>query len=88
MQQFMQRLLLDRNGRDGPHGRFNVGDHVAWNPEARRVSGTIIKFHTRDVEYKGYVDHARKDNPQYEIKSTRTDHVAMHKGAALRKTGG
>ena len=62
---------------------FNVGDHVTWNSEAGRVSGTIIKVHTKDVEYKGYTHHASKDEPQYEIQSDRTDHIAIHKGTAL-----
>ncbi|MCC6660985.1 MAG: HVA1 family protein [Phycisphaerales bacterium] len=64
---------------------FKVGDHVSWNSEAGRVRGTIIRVHTRDVDYKGYTHHASKDEPQYEIKSDKTDHVAMHKGPALRK---
>ena len=67
-------------------GRFKVGDHVTWNSEAGRVRGTIIKVHTTNVEYKGYVHHATKDEPQYEIKSASTDHIAMHKGTALRRT--
>ena len=65
--------------------KFKVGDHVTWNSEAGRVSGKIIKVHTRDVDYKGHTHHAGADDPQYEIKSDKTDHVAMHKGAALRK---
>jgi hypothetical protein len=65
--------------------KFKVGDHVTWNSEAGRVSGQIIKVHTRDVDYKGYTHHASADDPQYEIKSDKTDHVAMHKGATLRK---
>jgi len=64
---------------------YRVGDHVSWNSEAGHVSGRIIKVHTRDVDYKGYTHHAKPDDPQYEIKSDRTDHVAMHKGSALRK---
>jgi hypothetical protein len=68
--------------------RFNVGDHVSWNSEAGRVSGTIVRVHTSDVDYKGYVHHASEDAPQYEIKSTNTDHVAMHKGTALTKIRG
>jgi len=28
--------------------------------------------------------HATPDDPQYEIKSDKTDHVALHKGKALR----
>lgn len=62
---------------------FQVGDHVAWNSEAGKVSGRIIKVHTRDVNYKGYIHHATPEDPQYEIKSDKTDHVAMHKGRAL-----
>jgi hypothetical protein len=65
--------------------KFKVGDHVTWNSEAGRVSGKIIEVHTRDVDYKGYTHHASADDPQYEIKSDKTEHVAMHKGAALRK---
>ena len=67
---------------------LRVGDHVTWNSEAGFVSGTIIKVHTKDVDFKGYTRHASKDKPQYEIKSDRTDHIAMHKGAALKKTNG
>jgi hypothetical protein len=64
---------------------FKVGDHVAWNSEAGHVSGTIVKVHTKDVNYKGYVHHASKENPQYEIKSDKTDHIALHKAAALKR---
>jgi hypothetical protein len=63
---------------------FKVGDHVGWNSEAGRVRGTIIKIHTKDVNYKGSTHRASKDDPQHEIKSDRTDHVALHKGSALR----
>jgi hypothetical protein len=65
--------------------QFAVGDHVRWNSEAGYVEGVIIKKHTRDVEYKGYVHHATESDPQYEIKSDKTDHIAMHKGGALTK---
>lgn len=64
---------------------FKVGDHVTWNSEAGHVSGRIIKVHTSNVDYKGYTHHANPDEPQYEIASDKTDHIAMHKGAALRK---
>jgi len=65
--------------------KFQVGDHVIWNSEAGMVSGRIIKVHTKNVDYKGYTHHASPEEPQYEIKSDKTDHVAMHKGKALRK---
>ena len=66
--------------------KFKVGDQVTWNSEAGRVSGTIIKVHTKNVDYKGYTHHASKQEPQYEIKSSKTDHIALHKGSALTKT--
>jgi hypothetical protein len=65
--------------------QFKVGDHVRWNSEAGSVSGTIIKVHTRDTEYKGRTRRASTDEPQYEIRSDKTDHVAMHKKSALQK---
>ncbi|MGY0039398.1 DUF2945 domain-containing protein [Pedobacter sp. NJ-S-72] len=63
--------------------RFKVEDKVSWNSEAGRASGTIIKIHTKDFVYKGYTHHASQAEPQYEIKSSKTDHIAAHKGAAL-----
>jgi len=48
------------------------------------VSGRIVKVHTKDIDYKGYIHHASPDDPQYAIKSDKTDHVALHKGRALR----
>jgi hypothetical protein len=65
--------------------KFKVGSHVCWNSEAGRVSGKIVKVHRQDVTCKGYTHHASKDDPQYEIKSDKTDHVAMHKGSALQR---
>jgi hypothetical protein len=65
--------------------QFEVGDRVTWNSEAGHVSGRIIKVHHKDVDYKGYTHHASADDPQYEIESDKTDHVAMHKGSALKK---
>jgi len=65
--------------------KFKVGDHVSWNSEAGHVSGVIRKVHTRDVDYKGHTHHARPDEPQYEIQSDKTAHIALHKGGALKK---
>ena len=66
---------------------FKVGDHGGWNSEAGHGSGKIIKVHKKDSDYKSYTHHASAEDPQYEIKSDKTDHVAMHKGAALHKIG-
>jgi hypothetical protein len=64
---------------------FKKGDHVSWNSEAGRVSGTIIRVVVSEITFKGYTVHASRDEPQYEIKSDKTDHIAMHKGSALTK---
>lgn len=64
--------------------KFKKGDHVSWNSEAGRVRGKIQAVHTSDFTFKGYKHHASKEGPQYEIKSDKTDHVAAHKGSALR----
>ena len=65
--------------------KFRAGNHISWNSEAGRVSGKIIKIHTADFIYKGYTHHASKEDPQYEIKSDNTVHIAVHKGSALTK---
>jgi hypothetical protein len=63
--------------------QFKVGDHVSWNSEAGQVSGTIIRVHTADFDYKGHRHRASADDPQYEIRSDKTDHIAAHKARVL-----
>lgn len=63
--------------------RYKVGEHVSWNSEAGRVRGRITKVHTADFEFLGRTRRASDEEPQYEIKSDKTDHVAAHKGSAL-----
>ena len=65
---------------------FKPGDHVRWNSEAGVVSGRIIRVHRADFDWKGYTHHASPQDPQYEIQSDRTEHVAVHKGKALTRT--
>jgi hypothetical protein len=67
---------------------YKVGDHVSWNSEAGQVTGRIIRVHTSDFDYKGYTHHASPEDPQYEIKSDKSDHIAAHKGTALRPVKG
>jgi hypothetical protein len=63
---------------------FRRRDHVEWNSEAGRVRGVILKKVVSNIRFKGYVHHASKAEPQYFIASDKTDHVAIHKGQALR----
>ena len=69
-------------------GAFKPGDHVSWNSEAGRVSGIIRRKITAPIEFKGYTVHASREEPRYLIESDRTDHLAMHKGSALRRLRG
>lgn len=85
----MELLILIKHKSDRKKFKimkdFRVGDHVKWNSEAGHVSGKIIKVHHSDFQYKGYTHRASADDPQYEIKSDKSDHIAAHKGSALSK---
>ena len=64
---------------------FKAGNHVGWNSEAGHVRGTIRKMITSAITFKSYTVRASKEDPQYLIKSDTTDHLAMHKGSALKR---
>jgi hypothetical protein len=64
---------------------FKVGDHVEWNSEGGLARGKIKKIITTEIKFKTYIVHASNEEPQYLIKSDTTDHLAMHKGSALKK---
>lgn len=64
-----------------PH-RFSVEDHGRRNFESGHVTGTIAKVHTKEVDYMGRLHRCSQDDPQHEIKSEKTDHVAVHKDGA------
>jgi len=63
---------------------FNRGNHVEWNSKADRGRGVILKKAVSDVRLKDYTHRASRADPQYLITSDKTDHVAIHKGPALR----
>ena len=65
---------------------FKVGDRVRWNSEAGEIHGRVTKVHTTDFEFRGRTRRCSEDEPQYEVQSDKTDHLAVHKGSALRKT--
>ena len=76
---------VSHTGKAAMTKKFKLGDHVRWNSEAGHVSGTISKIHDKDFEWKGYTRHCSADDPQYEIESDKTNHIAVHKGGALHK---
>jgi Protein of unknown function (DUF2945). len=69
-------------------GEFKTGARVSWNSEAGRVSGIIRKKISAPMEFKGYTVRASREEPQYLIESDKTDHLAVHKGSALRMIRG
>ena len=73
------------NKRARTRHTFKRGDRVEWNSEAGRVRGTVMRTVTSDIRMKGYTHHATKAEPQYLIKSLKTDHIAIHKGGALKR---
>jgi hypothetical protein len=52
---------------------------------ASRVLGTIKKKITSEIMFASYTLHASKEEAQYQIMSDKTNHIAVHKGAALKK---
>jgi len=64
---------------------FKRGDRVTWNSEAGWVTGIVQKKVTSEIVLKGYTHHASKEEPQYIIKSDKTEHIAIHKGSALTR---
>lgn len=64
---------------------YKIGDTVRWNSEAGEITGRIIRIHTRECEFRGRTRHASEEEPQYEIESDKTGHIAMHKQSALSK---
>ena len=68
-----------------PTPTLRIGDRVSWNSEAGVIHGTVTRIHTQKVDWHGYVHHATIEEPQYELRSDQTGHVALHKGSALRR---
>ena len=65
--------------------KFAKGDHVSWNSEVGRVRGRISKIHERDFKFMGKDRRASTEEPQYKVKSDKTDHAAAHREDALTK---
>jgi len=64
---------------------FKKGDHVRWNSDVGHVEGVVTRVITHDVEFMGKQRRASKEEPQYEVKSDKTGHLAMHKDEALER---
>ena len=65
--------------------KFSKGDKVSWNSEEGKIDGEVVKLHEKDFQFMGKQRRASKDDPQYEVKSDKTDAHAAHKEDALHK---
>lgn len=60
------------------------GDHVEWSSHGVSVPGKVVKKVSSDEQFKGKARHASGAEPQYIVKSDKTDRTAMHKPSALK----
>ena len=65
--------------------KFKVGDHVTLEFGGRPRQRHDHQGSHKEYRLQGIHAPREPDDPQYEIKSDKTDHIAMHKGAALKK---
>lgn len=63
---------------------FKKGDAVTWNSEAGVIHGKITQVHHEPVEFMGKHRPASREEPQYEVKSDKTGHLALHHAGALQ----
>ena len=77
--------MSERSGRGSSHERTRLHLQFLRNRGKYTEICRISAMDTKDLDYKGYTHHASKDDPQYEIRSDKTDYVALHKGRGLRR---
>ncbi len=65
--------------------KFSTGDKVTWNSEEGHIDGEVVKVHTADFQFMKKQRRASGDEPQYEVRSDKTDAHAAHKEDALTK---
>lgn len=64
---------------------FSKGDEVEWNTPQGKTSGKVVKKVTKPVKVGNYTAKASKENPEYEVETTKTHKVAVHKPESLKK---
>ncbi len=64
---------------------FRKGDKVEWDSHGGTAVGEVIRKITADTEAGGRTVRASKDDPQYLVRSDKSDGEAVHKPDALRR---
>ncbi len=62
------------------------GDTVAWQTSQGETHGTVQRKLTKPTDIKGHHVAASPDNPEYLVKSTKSNDLAAHKPGALKKS--
>ncbi|MET7731845.1 DUF2945 domain-containing protein [Streptomyces sp. NPDC005402] len=65
--------------------KFTRGDEVTWRSHGSTAEGSVVRKLTRRTEAAGRTVEASPDEPQYEVRSTKSGSTAVHKPSALRK---
>jgi putative ribosome biogenesis GTPase RsgA len=65
--------------------KFARGDEVTWRSHGSTAEGTVVRKLTRRTEAAGRTVDASPNEPQYEVRSAKSDSTAVHKPSALRK---
>ena len=66
---------------------LSKGTKVEWSTPQGTTSGTVTRKVTGVATVKGHTAQATPDEPQYEVKSSKTGKKAIHKPVALKKVG-
>ncbi|MFF4397210.1 DUF2945 domain-containing protein [Streptomyces sp. NPDC001480] len=61
------------------------GDHVTWRSHGSQAEGEVEKEFTNRTEAAGRTVDASPDDPQYQVRSEKSDRTAVHKPSALKK---
>jgi hypothetical protein len=64
-----------------------VGDDVSWKTSQGTTTGTVTRKITGTAHVEGHTAKASKDEPQFEVESSKTGKKAIHKAEALKKNG-
>ncbi|GAA1865694.1 DUF2945 domain-containing protein [Pseudonocardia ailaonensis] len=64
---------------------FRKGDKVRWKSHGGWAEGEVLRTITSDTEAGGRTVRASKDEPQYLVRSEKSDGEAVHKPDALER---
>ncbi|MFA3878348.1 DUF2945 domain-containing protein [Streptomyces sp. MMCC 100] len=74
---------MAKNRDDGE--RLERGDKVTWSSHGSRTEGEVEKKITERTEAAGRTVDASSEDPQYQVRSDKSDRSAVHKPSALKK---